>query len=78
MSNLVSIIKDGFVIRTAFGRKIISNVITKLIKKNTGITCNLVIDNLELSHEENGEITVKVNVVCRTTEKDLEKVLDLI
>ena len=35
MSNLVSIIKDGFVIRTAFGRKIISNVITKLIKKNT-------------------------------------------
>lgn len=78
MSNLVSIIKDGFVIRTVFGRKIISNVITKLIKKNTGITCNLVIDNLELSHEENGEITVKVNVVCRTTEKDLEKVLDLI
>ena len=78
MNTIVSVIKDGFVIRTTFGRKIIANVITKAIKKQTGITCSLAIDNLELSHEENGEITVKVNVVCRTTEKDLEKVLDLI
>lgn len=78
MSNLVSIIKDGFVLRTAFGRKLVSNVITKVIKKNTGITCNLVIDNLELSHEENGEITIKLNVAARTTERDLEKILDLL
>lgn len=78
MNTIVSVIKDGFVLRTAFGRKIVANAITKMIKKNTGITCNLMIDNLELSHEENGEIMIKLNVAARTTERDIDKLLDLL
>ena len=76
--NTMSILKDGLVVRTGFGRRLIANAVTKVVKKNTGITCNLAIDNLELTHEDNGEVTLKLSVATRLTEKDLEKILDLL